>query len=241
MPNLKRKRVDNNGSDDDEPSFGKQILPVANLPATFDGIPNDGMEYLFTVRRDALSRPHVTRVENPYQVQEPVLPPPRSLEVTHPSIPSVEWRSLFEIRFRNLKKAKHGATYRYNRVDQQDAKIYGWGMRAFDDDSASLNYNATSTGEDQVGSPSTELSSPSGHPDKARADSASTGQALYYQHHLLLEQMDERMALHLLMYFTYWINQHLQQDRQATLSSTHTSSLSMDLCLADSSRRTHIC
>lgn len=50
MPNLKRKRGDNNGSDDDEPSFGKQILPVANLPDTFDGIPSDGMEYLFTVR-----------------------------------------------------------------------------------------------------------------------------------------------------------------------------------------------
>lgn len=154
MPNLKRKRGDNNGSDDDEPSFGRQILPVANLPDTFDGIPSDGMEYLFTVRcvsssltlseiqlaavyrRDAFLLPHITRVENPYQTEEFVLPPPRSLEVTHPSIPSAEWRSLFEIRFRNLRKAgtwlsrehyidemilERCAIYRYSCFEQQDS------------------------------------------------------------------------------------------------------------------------
>jgi hypothetical protein len=27
-----------------------QALPIANLPFNFDGIPQDGMEYLFTVR-----------------------------------------------------------------------------------------------------------------------------------------------------------------------------------------------
>jgi hypothetical protein len=31
-------------------SFGRQILPVANLPEDFEGIPEDGMQYLFTVR-----------------------------------------------------------------------------------------------------------------------------------------------------------------------------------------------
>jgi len=47
----KRKREDvDYDSDDDEPSFGKQILPVANLPMDFDCEPQDGMEYLFTVR-----------------------------------------------------------------------------------------------------------------------------------------------------------------------------------------------
>lgn len=50
MNNLKRKRGDFDDIDDENPSFGKQILPVANLPNTFDGIPGDGMEYLFTVR-----------------------------------------------------------------------------------------------------------------------------------------------------------------------------------------------
>jgi len=47
---LKRKREDFDDSDDEEPSFGRQILPIANLPADYDGVPTDGMEYLFTVR-----------------------------------------------------------------------------------------------------------------------------------------------------------------------------------------------
>ncbi|GAV99012.1 proteophosphoglycan 5 [Lentinula edodes] len=59
MNNLKRKRGDSDDIEDENPSFGKQILPVANLPNTFDGIPGDGMEYLFTVRRDARLLPHV--------------------------------------------------------------------------------------------------------------------------------------------------------------------------------------
>lgn len=36
--------------DDEDMSFGRQILPVANLPADYEGIPEDGMQYLFTVR-----------------------------------------------------------------------------------------------------------------------------------------------------------------------------------------------
>jgi len=44
----KRKRDD--ASDEEDMSFGRQILPVANLPETFAGDPEDGMQYLFTVR-----------------------------------------------------------------------------------------------------------------------------------------------------------------------------------------------
>lgn len=47
---FKRKRDEENDTDDDEPSFGRQILPVANLPEDFDGAPVDGLQYLFTVR-----------------------------------------------------------------------------------------------------------------------------------------------------------------------------------------------
>ena len=36
--------------DEDEPSFGKQILPVARLPDDFNGEPVDGLQYLFMVR-----------------------------------------------------------------------------------------------------------------------------------------------------------------------------------------------
>jgi hypothetical protein len=51
MPHaLKRKRNQLQDSDDEEPSFGRQILPVANLPNDFDSEPMNGMEYLFTVR-----------------------------------------------------------------------------------------------------------------------------------------------------------------------------------------------
>ena len=38
---------------DDEESLThapNQVLPIANLPANFSGEPQDGMEYLFTVR-----------------------------------------------------------------------------------------------------------------------------------------------------------------------------------------------
>ena len=48
---LKRKRDElEEDAEEDEPSYGKQILPVANLPDDFDEEPVDGMQYLFTVR-----------------------------------------------------------------------------------------------------------------------------------------------------------------------------------------------
>ena len=48
---MKRKADDlEDSSDEEEPMLGRQVLPVANLPDTFDGVPADGMQYLFTVR-----------------------------------------------------------------------------------------------------------------------------------------------------------------------------------------------
>jgi hypothetical protein len=47
---MKRKYDDLDDSDSEEPSLGKQILPVADLPYDFNGEPADGMQYLFTVR-----------------------------------------------------------------------------------------------------------------------------------------------------------------------------------------------
>lgn len=48
---LKRKRpAYEDDSDEEIASYGRQILPVANLPSNFDGEPEDGMQYLFTVR-----------------------------------------------------------------------------------------------------------------------------------------------------------------------------------------------
>ena len=50
MPPMKRTRSEIDDSDEEEPSLGKQVLPVANLPADFDSEPMDGLQYLFTVR-----------------------------------------------------------------------------------------------------------------------------------------------------------------------------------------------
>ena len=47
---LKRKADESDDSDEEEPMLGRQVLPVANLPDTFDGVPMDGLQYLFTVR-----------------------------------------------------------------------------------------------------------------------------------------------------------------------------------------------
>lgn len=46
----KRKHSQINDENDEEPSLGKQVLPVANLPDHFSGEPTDGLQYLFTVR-----------------------------------------------------------------------------------------------------------------------------------------------------------------------------------------------
>jgi hypothetical protein len=52
MPQALKRKRDELEDSDDEPSPGRQILPVANLPENFDGEPQDGMQYLFTVRCD---------------------------------------------------------------------------------------------------------------------------------------------------------------------------------------------
>ena len=47
---MKRKADEMEDEDDEEPTLGRQVLPVANLSDTFNGVPTDGMQYLFTVR-----------------------------------------------------------------------------------------------------------------------------------------------------------------------------------------------
>lgn len=58
MPSyLKRKHGDDDDDEEFEPSQ-RQILPVANLPANFDGEPMDGLQYLWTVRCVELFHPY---------------------------------------------------------------------------------------------------------------------------------------------------------------------------------------
>ena len=131
----KRKRPEYESSDDEaEPTLGRRVLPVANLPFDFDGVPEDGAQYLFTVRcvcvpwlrlgprctvdadlnlprrRDASLLPHITRVDNPYAIPEvtmDVAPGPSGSGTSRPpAMPSQEWRSVVEGRFKNLKKVR---------------------------------------------------------------------------------------------------------------------------------------
>ncbi|KAI0284245.1 hypothetical protein BGY98DRAFT_584873 [Russula aff. rugulosa BPL654] len=112
----KRKRknvggVDDDDDDDDTTCGLRQILPVASLPIDFDGEPTDGMQYLFTVRRDARRLPDIKHVDNPYtfcpsrpaqSAIQPLSGPTQNVEVPSP-LPSKEWRSEFEHRFRNFR------------------------------------------------------------------------------------------------------------------------------------------
>ncbi|PIL36928.1 hypothetical protein GSI_00618 [Ganoderma sinense ZZ0214-1] len=92
--------------------LGRQVLPVANLPDTFDGVPMDGMQYLFTVRRDARLLPHTTRVVNPYEIPDPPLPEASAMQGVgavgedrrSDVLPSEEWRETFLRRFKNFRK-----------------------------------------------------------------------------------------------------------------------------------------
>ncbi|TFK92826.1 hypothetical protein K466DRAFT_538980 [Polyporus arcularius HHB13444] len=102
---LKRKADDLDDSDEEEPTLGRQVLPVANLPDTFDGVPIDGFQYLFTVRRDSRRLPHVTRVANPYELPEvPAEVPVAGTSDSKAILPSEEWRETFLRRFKNFRK-----------------------------------------------------------------------------------------------------------------------------------------
>ena len=130
----KRKRDEYEASDDEDGHvLGRQVLPVADLPFNFDGVPEDGAQYLFTVRyvrilgfkqyvilvmligsmpcrRDASLLPHITRVDNPYAMPEApadAAPGPSTSHTSRkPAVPSEEWRGVVEGRFRNLKRVR---------------------------------------------------------------------------------------------------------------------------------------
>ncbi|KDE09276.1 hypothetical protein MVLG_00594 [Microbotryum lychnidis-dioicae p1A1 Lamole] len=84
---------------------GSQVLPVADLPDDFDGVPEDGMQYLFTVRQEAQKRPSINRVPNPYQViaqtPSPAQATPRVRQVGRPT---EAWSSSFVTQFLQLRQ-----------------------------------------------------------------------------------------------------------------------------------------
>jgi len=94
---------------DDEENLTRapnQVLPIAKLSANFSGVPRDGMEYLFTVRRDARMRPRFTRVLNPNESSTERTNPaivPRQTGV-HARFPADAWRGSFLEHFRNCRR-----------------------------------------------------------------------------------------------------------------------------------------
>ncbi|KAF7798895.1 hypothetical protein EIP86_010123 [Pleurotus ostreatoroseus] len=282
----KRKWSEVNDSDDEEPALGRQVLPVANLPTDFDGIPQDGLQYLFTVRRDALKLPRTTRVDNPYEIKEEIMEDVTDAFMQHPAnsvLPSEEWRDVFLKRFRNFKTNCTQPTIHIDMPtpgrklmpDRKDRDAwwafltgrpeaewnppkkpkgqknkpphnYGRGMRAFQDvseyeilpydDAARVGPSSDDTHVNEEReveqaitiNPAESLPTPSSTPapdnpaDRVR-DSSSNTNAQPEPTPTLLRTIDHRYALHLLMYFAYWINLYLEQSapKSCTISETH--------------------
>ncbi|KAJ7284023.1 hypothetical protein C8J57DRAFT_1054119 [Mycena rebaudengoi] len=262
----KRKRDDRDDSEGEDMSFGRQILPVANLPEDFQDEPLDGMQYLFTVRRDARHLPHVTRVPNPYEIPERLPPPPSDiLPAVHPALPCPEWLEAFEAHFRNFRKnlvqpttQVHHPAYSDNRKMIPDLKerdlwwafvsgrpAMDWdppkkpkqnkfqrGMRAFADDTrAAPEEDPQARIMNDVRPPMSTPSAISASPERTTEDavspvddSSSAATPIYTPREptpSLLRLIDQRMALHLLMYFTHWTNLHMQPEKLCRITQTH--------------------
>ncbi|KAI0065972.1 hypothetical protein BV25DRAFT_1880026 [Artomyces pyxidatus] len=252
--NLKRKRTDDD-TDEDEPGLGlRQILPVANLPADFEGEPMDGLQYLFTVRRDARRLPHITRAANPYEL----LPPssesvvegdatPVEHEQSRPSLPSDEWRAVFERRFRNFRsntiqptigvqlppmpsaagsrkvipdKKNREAWWAFLEGEPEDvwnpprvpkqAKFKGGPHRYDTKTTGMTDYEDRSSADISLGGQSAASRTAGGPAEEQRKIPREPTPTM-------LHNIDHRISVHLLMYFTHWFNLHLES--LATLSS----------------------
>ncbi|GAA5959316.1 hypothetical protein JCM21900_003927 [Sporobolomyces salmonicolor] len=84
--------------------LGSQVLPVAELDDDFEGDPEDGMEYLFLVRREAASHARVYRAaHNPYAVTEEEAAQPTK-EYIPSSRPSEAWKEAFVKNFRATRQ-----------------------------------------------------------------------------------------------------------------------------------------
>jgi hypothetical protein len=211
----KRKREHVNGGDDDDgddTTYGlRQILPVANLPIDFDGEPTDGMQYLFTVRRDARRLPDIKHVDNPYphcppqpaqSAIQPSSEPTQSVEAPSP-LPSKEWRSKFEHHFRNFRGNISQPTTHPQQagpfqkmVPDKKSRDAWW---AFLEGAPESVWNS---------------SRPMKHGNER-------GEQLHGATHQLTQKprelsptqlfrIDHRFSFQLIMYFTHWFNMYLQ-------------------------------
>ncbi|GAA6054270.1 hypothetical protein JCM3770_005153 [Rhodotorula araucariae] len=80
--------------------LGSQVLPVAELDDDFEGNPEDGLQYLYLVRREAATHAKILRVDNPYETLEAT---PATQQAPPSSRPSDAWREAF---VRNFQAAR---------------------------------------------------------------------------------------------------------------------------------------
>ncbi|TFY80047.1 hypothetical protein EWM64_g3968 [Hericium alpestre] len=272
-PNLKRKQVDDD--DDSDPSFGlRQILPVANLPGDFSGEPMDGLQYLFTVRREMRGLPVFTRAPNPYEMPDaaPVAEAGTSGPKEKPFMPSEEWQQTFIRRFKNFQKNVAQPTLNGQRAgwgrklmpDKKDrdawwaflegAPVSVWdpprapkkqkgkqrGGRGERDPAADgwvpVQKNLEGWADEEAALPHPSeppsvgpsvVSLPEGGAEDAASTPSPAGPPRPREPTpTLLRHIDHRLALHLLMYFTHWLNLHLETLPQDTSAQAPSSTAS---------------
>ncbi|KAI0268286.1 hypothetical protein BC834DRAFT_968491 [Gloeopeniophorella convolvens] len=218
-PNNKRKRED--GADDDDIPYGlRQILPVANLPIDFADEPMDGMQYLFTVRRDARNLPGITRAANPYEIPPPRTPTSAFQTPSEPlgdanapsSLPNEEWRSKFERHFRHFRgnitqptMQRHTVALSRKSMPDKKSRDAWWAFLQGAPESVwnpprAAKQSKGRSGQGQEGAqPSPSTSPEDVHTVQPRELSPA-----------LLLQLDHRFSLHLIMYFNHWFSLYLE-------------------------------
>lgn len=90
------------------PNPRARCLPVADLPADFDGIPEDGAQYLAMVMRANEELPWSTRMEGwtPTVEDETKVRPDNGQPAgtRHMALPQGSWEVLFPLHFQNYRK-----------------------------------------------------------------------------------------------------------------------------------------
>ncbi|PWN33716.1 uncharacterized protein FA14DRAFT_190843 [Meira miltonrushii] len=109
MPRSNKKRS-RNEEEDDAPDWqngegsGNQILPVAILPADFDGVPLDGSQYLAVVRKEARAAPSIARYKEYASMEAKLEDKELGIEDAD-LLPPQEWRDSFLHKFKNMRES----------------------------------------------------------------------------------------------------------------------------------------
>lgn len=108
------------------PNPRARCLPVADLPADFDGIPEDGAQYLAMVMRANEELPWSTRMEGwtPAVEDETKVRPDNGQPTgtRHMALPQGSWEVLFPLHFQNYRKV--GGVSRFPHLAQADEVIF---------------------------------------------------------------------------------------------------------------------